>query len=445
MSPAFRSGKNSDQPDLKMSAQIGREAATEGMVLLENNANALPLAKASKVALLGNNSYELLAGGTGSGDVNKKYIISLDQGLVDAGFTIDDSLRSSYAKFIVEQKAKRPKTPAFMMPPPIPEMSLEMDLLQQLANETNVAVLTLGRNSGEFADRIVANDFDLSTSERAFIENVSTAFHAKGKKVVVVLNVGGPIETASWRSLVDAVLLAWQPGQDGGYAIADVLSGKVNPSGKLATTFPATYTDVPSAKTFPGRETGKPSVTANPFGGKPSEAVYEEGIYVGYRYYDTFNVKPAYAFGYGLSYTTFKYGNVKLSTNKFQDKVTASIAITNSGNVSGKEVVQLYLAAPKQKLKKPASELRAFAKTRLLKPGESQTISFTLTPKDLASFDTASSSWIAEGGTYTINIAASPTNIKSSANFGLAKDMVVEKSRRLLVPEPGLKDLETRD
>ena len=445
MSPGFRSGNNSDQPDLKTSAQIGREAATEGMVLLENNRNALPLAAASKVALLGNNSYELLAGGTGSGDVNKKYIISLDQGLVAAGYTIDESLKSSYAKFIAEQNAKRPKTPAFMMPQPIPEMPLEMDRLQQLANDTNVAVLTLGRNSGEFADRVVANDFNLATLERAFIENVSTVFHAKGKKVVVVLNVGGPIEMASWRSLVDAVLLAWQPGQDGGYAIADVLSGKVNPSGKLATTFPMTYTDVPSAKTFPGRETGKPSATANPFGGKPSEAVYEEGIYVGYRYYDTFGVKPAYEFGYGLSYTTFKYGNAKLSTNKFQDKVTVSIAVTNSGSVSGKEVVQLYLVAPKQKLKKPASELRAFAKTRLLKPGESQTISFTLTPRDLTSFDTASSSWVAEGGTYTVNIAASPTNITSSVSFGLAKDLVVEKSRRLLAPEAGLKDLETRE
>jgi beta-glucosidase len=278
MSPAFRSGKNSDQPDLKASAQIGREAATEGMVLLENNSSTLPLAAPSKVALLGNNSYELLAGGTGSGDVNKKYIVSLDQGLVDAGFAIDDSLRSSYAKFIAEQKAKRPKTPAFMMPPPIPELSLEMDRLQQLANDTNVAVLTLGRNSGEFADRIVADDFNLATSERAFIENVSTAFHAKGKKVVVVLNVGGPIEVASWRSLVDAVLLAWQPGQDGGYAIADVLSGRVNPSGKLATTFP--MTSGCAVDNF-SRQRNREPVTANPFGGKPSGRL-RRGHLIGY-------------------------------------------------------------------------------------------------------------------------------------------------------------------
>jgi beta-glucosidase len=440
-SPAFKRNKHSDQPDLNLSAQIGREAATEGMILLKNDNNALPLTAAAKVALLGNSSYELIAGGTGSGDVNKKYIVSLDQGLASAGFSVDDSLKTAYGKFIADQKAKRPKTPAFMLPPPIPEMSLESDRLQQLANEANVAVITLGRNSGEFADRNVEKDFNLADSERAFIENVSNAFHAKNKKVVVVLNVGGPVEIASWRAMVDAVLLAWQPGQDGGYAIADVLSGKVNPSGKLATTFPLSYADVPSAKTFPGRETGQPSQVSNPFAGKPAEAVYEEGIYVGYRYYETFGVKPAYDFGYGLSYTTFKYGTVKLSTNKFQDKVTATVTVLNSGTQPGKEVVQLYVSAPKQKLKKPASELKAFAKTRLLKPGESQTISFTLTGKDLASFDTASSSWVAEAGTYTINIAASPAAIKTSASFQLAKDLVVEKSQRLLAPAPGLKDL----
>jgi beta-glucosidase len=444
-SPAFKDRKHSDQPDLQMSAEVGREAATEGMVLLKNDNNALPLTAPAKVALLGNSSYELIAGGTGSGNVNKKYVVSLDQGLVGAGFTIDDSLKVAYEKFIADQKAKQPKTPAFMLPPPIPEMSLTADRLQQLANDANVAVLTVGRNSGEFADRNVEKDFNLADSERAFIENVSTAFHANGKKVVVVLNIGGPIEIASWRSMVDAVLLAWQPGQDGGHAIADVLSGKVNPSGKLATTFPMTYADVPSAKTFPGRETGKPSQVSNPFAGKPAEAAYEEGIFVGYRYYDTFAVKPAYEFGYGLSYTTFKYDSVKLSSKKFDDKVTATITISNSGTKPGKEVVQLYVAAPQQKLKKPASELRAFAKTRLLRPGESQTISFTLTAKDLASFDTVNSSWLAEAGTYTINIAASPTDVKTAASFQLAKDITVEKSQRLLAPAPGLKELEPRE
>jgi len=221
------------------------------------------------------------------------------------------------------------------------------------------------------------------------------------------------------------------------------LSGKVNPSGKLATTFPVSYDDVPSAKTFPGKElVGVKPYIDNPFAGKPAEAVYDEGIYVGYRYYDTFGVKPAYEFGYGLSYTTFTFGDLKLNKGNFDGPVTVSVTVKNTGKVPGKEVAQLYISAPDQKLKKPKNELKAFAKTRLLKPGESQTISFELTSKDLASFDPASSSWVAEAGTYSLNIASSSANIKASRNVELAKDVVVEKSQKLLSPPPGLKEIE---
>jgi beta-glucosidase len=321
-------------------------------------------------------------------------------------------------------------------------MPIEKERLQQLANDANVAVITLGRNSGEFSDRKVENDFTLTDSERDFIEEVSKAFHAKAKKVVMVLNVGGPIEVASWRDLVDSVLLAWQPGQDGGHAIADVLNGKVNPSGKLVTTFPMSYNDVPSATTFPGKELRRSVLGLSPFGDKPAEAAYEEGIYVGYRYYNTFGVKPAYDFGFGLSYTTFSYDRVKLSTNTFSDKVLVSVSVENTGKMPGKEVVQMYVSAPTQRLRKPASELRGFAKTRLLRPGESQTLVFTLTAKDLASFDSSSSSWVAEAGTYSINIGASSSDIKSSAKLELARDLMVEKSKKLLAPEASLKELE---
>ena len=442
---SFKNVSYSSQPDLEASARVAREAAADGMVLLKNEASTLPLTSKGKVALFGNSAYDLVAGGTGSGDVNKRYVVSLEQGLTQAGFTLDDPLKQSYVQFIAAEKAKRPKLPWYLLPPPIAEMSVAKDRLDQLATESNLAIIVVGRNSGEFSDRKVDNDFTLASSERAFIEEVSRTFQAKGKKVIVVMNVGGPIEMASWSALPDAILLAWQPGQEGGNAIADVITGRVNPSGKLPNTFPIAYKDVPSASTFPGKELpDQPTLTANPFAGKPAEAVYEEGIYVGYRYYNTFGVKPAYEFGYGLSYTNFNYGPVKLSDSKFRDKLTATIAIKNTGKVAGKEVVQLYLSAPKQKLRKPESELKGFVKTRLLQPGESQTVTFTITPRDMASFDTASSSWIAEGGTYSLKVGASSLNIKNSASFVLDKDLTVLKSRKLLAPQRQITELEPK-
>lgn len=439
---SFKGYKYSDQPDLKLHAQIAREAATEGMVLLKNDGDALPLAPSLKIALFGDSSYDLIAGGTGSGDVNKAYVISLDQGLVAAGHIVDSPLKNLYTRYIADQKSKRPQPRPFFLPPPIPEMPVKPDILQKAANESDVALITLGRNSGEFSDRQVENDFLLSATEHALIKNVSEAFHAKAKKVIVVLNVAGVIEVASWRDQVDAVLLAWQPGQEGGHSITDVLSGKVNPSGKLATSFPVTYQDVPSAKTFPGKElVGHKSLTNNPFAGKPSEVTYEEGIYVGYRYYNTFGIKPAYEFGYGLSYTDFSYGDFRLSSNRFDGKVTATVSVTNTGKVSGKEVVELYIAAPKGELSKPESELRAFAKTDLLRPGQSQTISFTITADDLASYDSARSSWIAEAGSYGVSIGASSVNINKTVQLALEKDLLVEKVHKLLSPQREIVEL----
>ena len=426
--PTFRNSKYSEQPALKTHAQLSREAATQGMVLLKNDNNVLPLARSSKVALLGNTSYDPIAGGTGSGDVNKEYVISLDQGLAAAGFTFDDSLKQGYAKFIAEEKAKRPKVPWFLLPPPIPEMPVGTDRLQQLANEAELAIITIGRNSGEFSDRKVEDDFTLTSAERAFIDDVSKVFHARGKKVVAVLNVGGPIEIASWRSTVDAILLAWQPGQEAGHAITDVLTGKVNPSGKLATTFPVSYSDVPSAATFPGKElVGKPDLVHGPFAGKPSEAAYDEDIFVGYRHYNSLGIKPAYEFGYGLSYTTFEYGELIHSwTRNFE---VVRVNVKNTGRVPGREVVQFYITAPKKKLKKPKSELRGFAKTKILAPGESQMVSFPVNKRDYASYDPSCSCWVAEAGTYILSVGASSLDLKRSEKYELKKDEIVEKTK----------------
>ena len=439
-SPSFKNYKYSDKPDLKKNAAVSRMAAAEGMILLQNNAKALPL-RAKSVSLFGNISYDLIAGGTGSGDVHKAYTVSLIEGLKNAGYSINQPLLDIYSSYIKDAKAKRPKPRNFFeQPAPIAEMDLNKSDLDKYASESDVAILTIGRNAGEGADRKLENDYYLSDAEKNLISNVSTSFHSKGKKLIVVLNIGGVIEVASWRNQADAILLAWQPGLEAGNAIADIISGKVNPSGKLATTFPIDYKDVPSAKNFPGKETG-PSTGNGMFRQAPSEVVYEEGIYVGYRYYNTYNVKTAYDFGYGSSYTNFKYSNLKLSSTTFNGKLTVSITVTNSGPVAGKEVVELYVSAPGKKMDKPAEELRAFGKTALLQPGKSQTLVFTLSASDLASFDTDRTEWVTESGSYKLNIGASSTDIRESTTFNLPKEVVVSKVHKVLVPQVSINEM----
>ncbi len=440
-SPSSKNYKYSDKPDLKGDAKISRTAAEEGMVLLKNKTNALPLGKnIHSVALFGNNGYELIAGGTGSGDVNKTYTVSLEQGLSNAGYAVNKTLNITYTSYLTEEKIKHPKKgffQEFMNPTPPPaEYEAANDLINTSASSDDVAIIAIGRNAGEGRDRKLENDFDLSETEKMLIKNVATAFHAQNKKVIVVLNIGGVIEVTSWRDDADAILLAWQPGMEGGNAITALLNGTVNPSGKLATTFPVKYDDVPSAKNFPGKEFPDQATTGM-MGMKaiPAEVVYEEGIYIGYRYYNTFNVKPAYEFGYGLSYTSFSLNNLKLSSANFKNEIKATIDVTNTSKVAGKEVVQLYISAPAKKMDKPSEELKAFAKTGLLQPGKTQKISFTIKPGDLASFETNIASWVAEAGTYTIKAGTSSMDIKQKADFTLNNDIIVEKDSNLLSPK----------
>ena len=445
-SPRFAQYKYTDKPDLKGHAEVTRASATEGMILLKNEQNALPLPdKIQKIAAYGTTSYDFIAGGTGSGDVNEAYTISLVQGMENAGYKLDTELKAQYEKYMADEKAKQPKdnNPAavFFNHPRVGEFVPEAADLARKAKETDIALITIGRSSGEFQDRKIEGDFDLTANEQALIKNVSEAFHKEGKKAIVILNIGGVIETASWKNYPDAILLAWQAGQEGGNSVADILSGKVNPSGKLTMTFPTSAMSVPANKNFPdaSKIDLKEMIASFMGGGKQQSdrpnidfTNYEEDIYVGYRYFDTFNVPVSYPFGYGLSYTTFDYSNMSSTDNG--KSFTFTCTITNSGSKAGKEVVELYISAPGKDMAKPAKELKGFVKTNLLKPGEKQQISFTVNKTDLASFDESSNSWVVESGNYTAQVGASSEDIRQNATFKVEGE-TVEKVHQVLTPQ----------
>ncbi|MEN9909226.1 MAG: hypothetical protein RLZZ540_2375 [Bacteroidota bacterium] len=435
-SPVMNNYQYSNKPNLKENAVVTRQAAAEGTILLKNDNAVLPFtAKSAPLAVFGNTSYDFIAGGTGSGDVNEAYSVSLIDGLTNSGFSIDKDLEGLYKPYVADQKvkemARREKEGGLLATPKrIVELEVNKETIENKAKISELALITIGRNAGEGDDRKVADDFNLAQDEVNLINSVSEVFHAQGKKVVVVLNIGGVIETASWRDKVDAILLPWQPGQEGGNSVADVFSGKVTPSGKLTMTFPVNYEDAAATKNW----IGTPAEN-------PTSVNYGEGIYVGYRYFNTFNVKPSYEFGYGLSYTAFDYSNLVLSSKTFNDKMTVSVTITNTGKTAGKEVVELYLSAPEKSIDKPKEELKAFGKTKLLQPGESQTITLTLNAKNLASFVLNKNAWIAEAGKYKVAVGASSLNIKKTAEFTLEKEKVVEKTHAAFALDASFTDL----
>ena len=344
--PRFKGYQFSDKPDLEAHAEIARRAGAEGMVLLKNKNEALPIAKGIKtVAAFGITSYEIITGGKVSGKVNEAYSVSLIDGLKNSGYSIDESLQNLYSKYMQQTKAEPSQSGnPLASAPRISEMKVTPGVAVDAAGKADIALITLGRNSGEGGDRKAeAGDFYLTDVEKTMIQTVSEKFRAKGKRTIVVFNVGGVIETASWRDFPDAILLAWQPGQETGNAVVDVLSGKVNPSGKLADTFPLSYKDVPSAKNFPGIElpitaedAAKQETVPYFMRAIPSEVVYEEDIYVGYRYYNTFNIPVAYEFGFGLSYTHFQYDNMETSASRFTDPLILSVNVRNAGKTAGK-------------------------------------------------------------------------------------------------------------
>ena len=439
-SPRFQGYKFSNKPDLKAHAAVTRQSAAEGMVLMKNGqlkmdngqqaAPVLPFGENIKnVALYGCTSYDFIAGGTGSGNVNHAYVVSLLDGLKNGGYTVSDELKATYEQYIAEAKeaqkkaleemAKKDKQAAMLagfMPGTLPaEKQFTADELTAQAEAADVAIITIGRISGEFIDRKVA-DFNLNDSELKLIQQVCDVYHKAGKQVVVLLNIGGVIETASWRDLPDAILCAWQAGQEGGNSVVDVLSGKQSPSGKFTMTWPIKFNDAYSSKNFPIDEDPRIDMLNQGKKGNVKNVDYtnyEEDVYVGYRYFDSFDVPVSYPFGFGLSYTNFEYSDAKIAEK--DDAYEVTVTVKNTGKYEGKEVVELYTSAPDNKAaNKPVKELKAYAKTKLLKPGESETLKLTVKAADLASFDEAASAWVVAEGEYQFLVAASAQDIKAT-------------------------------
>ena len=432
LTPHFKDYKFSNKPDLKAHAAITRNSAAEGMVLLKNNEATLPLTAGLKnIALFGITSYDFIAGGTGSGDVNKAYVVDLQQGLQNAGFGVQPKIKAVYDKFRAYEYEKLQeinKQRGWYLGPLRPEEPvIEESFINFRADDSDLAIITFGRNSGEGNDRRINADFELSDAERALLTNVTRDFHAKGKKVVVILNVGGVIETASWKHLPDAILLAWQAGQEGGNTVADALKGTVNPSGHLPMTFPMDYTDHPSSRNFPAGFVSSWDDEQNATLLKKKDVGftnYEEDIWVGYRYFNTNKKEVSYPFGYGLSYTTFNYSNADIKKSGNDWKVT--VKVTNTGKVAGKEVAQIYVKAAPGEVKKPLCELKAFGKTQLLSPGQSEILTMTIKNSDLASFNEGKSAWVVDAGQYTALIGASVADIRQSVPFAVAKPQITE-------------------
>lgn len=428
-------------PDLATHATVSKAAAVEGIVMLKNSEAALPIAKADTVALFGLGGYTLYANGRGAADVYPPYKISIAKGLTEAGITLNPVLDRYYRDYLsvsnnLLKEVNKPtwKNEFFGYNKP-QEPELLMATVEMRAKDCAKAIISIARDAGEAEDRdVVEGDYLLTPTERKLIENVSKAFHKQKKQVIVVLNVPGPMDIASWRDKVDGILLIWQPGQEGGYAAADILSGKESPSGKLPMTLTLDYFDEPTAKTFPRNYVFSWDELL-----RPGEKVlhtpnlgytdYEEGVYVGYRYFDTNNKEVAYPFGFGLSYTSFKYDKPKVKVKN--GRVNVSITVTNTGKVAGKEVVQLYATAPKGTMDKPKKELKSFAKTRKLQPLEAETVSMSFPITDLASFDENQMAWVTDSGEYLLSIGASVADIRATATVNVKRTTTTKAPTRL--------------
>ena len=404
--------------------EISRRAAAESIALLKNE-GLLPFTANMRLALFGAGARHTIKGGTGSGDVNERNAVTIEEGLIRAGFSIvsTDWLSDYDARY---QKARLDwrdlilgdgseeamahffenyTTHPFFMPDGRP-------LCEEDLAGADAAVYVVSRIAGEGADRTLKpGDYYLTAQESADLQYLN----AHGLPTVLVVNAGGPVQIAETAALpcVRAVLFIAQPGQEGGNALADILAGKVCPSGKLTSTWARSFEDCPNAGTF------------SHLSGDTSKELYSEDIYVGYRYFDTFGVKPLYGFGYGLSYTSFEISDIRVK------ELQITVSVTNTGKCAGKETVQVYLSCPQGRLKKEYRRLAAFSKTPLLAPGECTELALEVPAKQLASYDEQASAWVIEAGSYGIWIGNSLETAVLAAAWDVERDVILERTAHI--------------
>ena len=423
---------------------LSKDAAKEGMVLLKNEQHVLPLQTGAKVALFGKATFDYVKGGGGSGDVTVAYTRNLYEGIkaLKGKVSVYEELADFYRENVKEQY-KAGRVPGMTIEPQVPG-----ELLQKARAYTDTAVISICRFSGEGWDRksIVETenkniwaseeemarrsaeifedgDFYLTHAEQEMVNTVKQNF----ARVIVVMNVGGMVDT-SWfhdDAQIQSVLMAWQGGMEGGLATAELLAGEGNPSGKLSDTFARELNDYPSTYNFHESE---------------KYVEYTDDIYVGYRYFETIpgaKEKVNYPFGFGLSYTQFTLGESQISIEG--DQIRCMVSVTNTGAMAGKEVVQAYYGAPQGRLGKAARVLCAFAKTRLLQPGETQLMTLCWKIADMASYDdcgkVCKSAYVLEQGEYKFYIGTSVRDaVENATVYTAAKDIVTQQLTSRLAP-----------
>ena len=412
-----------------------KNIAAQGMVLLENKNNSLPISKekGTKIALFGQGVYNTIKGGTGSGAVNQRDNVTVQQGFENAGYDIVDIdfVNQMHERWTANGGGTSQGWSYKWVNEPIYEQTEgAVDQIKAAAEKTDTAIYVIARNSGEGSDRSAGKgDYLLSDDEEANLKLLGQNF----ENVVVVLNVGGIIDTKFFDEIdgLDSMLLMSQAGMTGGDALVEVLNGTVNPSGKLTDTWPVNFDDNPSSEGFANQD------------GNTAQELYNDDIFVGYRYYDTFGVDVSYPFGYGGSYTSFAMSTKSVKADK--DKVTVQVKVKNTGTVSGKEVAEVYFSAPDGELDKPYQELAGYAKTDELAPGESQILTISFDTKEMGSYDTDKAAYVMEDGDYIIRVGNSSRNTHVAAKLNVAEDTITEQYSNLMVPVTENDNIENSD